>query len=136
PYFDSGIQMAVAESNDDIHSYEDLAGETVVAKGGSEGEAEARKLAEKHGFTVKALDQSTSLIESVKNGSAAAVFDDYPVLKYGIEQGNGLKVVTDKIPGGQYGFAVAKGENGELLEAFNEGLARMKADGTYDEILA
>ena len=136
PYFDSGIQMAVAESNDDIKSYEDLEGETVVAKGGSEGEAEAKKLSEEYGFTVKALDQSTNLVESVKNGSAAAVFDDYPVLKYGITQGNGLKVVTDKIPGGQYGFAVKKGDNAELLQAFNNGLARMQADGSYDETLA
>ncbi|GAB2548309.1 ABC transporter permease subunit [Leucobacter ruminantium] len=135
PYFDSGVQMAVPE-NSDVKGYEDLAGQTVVAKGGSEGEAEAKKLAEEYDFTVKALDQSTSLIESVKNGSAAAVFDDYPVLAYGIEQGNGLKVVTDKIPGGQYGFAVAKGQNADLLEAFNNGLARMQADGTYDKILA
>ncbi|WP_449277951.1 ABC transporter substrate-binding protein/permease [Leucobacter sp. GX24907] len=135
PYFDSGVQMAVSEDNTEIEGYEDLAGETVVAKGGSEGEAEAKKLSEEYDFTVKALDQSTSLIESVKNGSAVAVFDDYPVLKYGIEQGNGLKVVTDKIPGGQYGFAVAKGENADLLEAFNNGLARMQADGSYDEVL-
>ncbi|WP_416445748.1 amino acid ABC transporter substrate-binding protein/permease [Leucobacter sp. HNU] len=134
PYFDSGVQMAVAK-NSDVKGYEDLKGKTVVAKGGSEGESEAKKLSEKYGFTVKALDQSTSLIESVKNGSAAAVFDDYPVLKYGIAQGNGLKVVTAKIPGGQYGFAVAKGKNADLLAAFNNGLARMKADGSYAKTL-
>ncbi len=134
PYFDSGVQMAVAK-NSDVKGYDDLKGKTVVAKGGSEGESEAKKLSEKYGFTVKALDQSTSLIESVKNGSAAAVFDDYPVLKYGIAQGNGLKVVTDKIPGGQYGFAVAKGKNADLLAAFDEGLAALKSDGSYDKIL-
>ena len=134
PYFDSGVQMAVAK-NSDVKGYDDLTGKTVVAKGGSEGESEAKKLSEKYGFTVKALDQSTSLIESVKNGSAAAVFDDYPVLKYGIAQGNGLKVVTDKIPGGQYGFAVAKGKNADLLAAFDEGLAALKSDGSYDKIL-
>jgi polar amino acid transport system substrate-binding protein len=75
------------------------------------------------------------MYESVKNGSAVAVFDDYPVLAYGIAQGNGLKVVTDKIPGGQYGFAVAKGENQDLLEAFNTGLAELKESGEYDQIL-
>jgi len=135
PYFDSGVQMAVAEGNDDISSYDDLDGETVVAKSGSEGLAEAQKLSEEYGFTVKALDQSATMYESVKNGSAVAVFDDYPVLAYGIAQGNGLKVVTDKIPGGQYGFAVAKGENAALLEAFNTGLAELKESGQYDQIL-
>jgi polar amino acid transport system substrate-binding protein len=126
PYFDSGVQMAVADSNDDISSYDDLDGETVVAKSGSEGLAEAQKLSEEYGFTVKALDQSATMYESVKNGSAVAVFDDYPVLAYGIAQGNGLKVVTDKIPGGQYQ---------DLLEAFNTGLAELKESGEYDQIL-
>src|SRR5690606_24312139 len=135
PYFDSGVQMAVAASDDEIAGYDDLEGETVVAKSGSEGLAEAQKLSEEYGFTVKALDQSATMYESVKNGSAVAVFDDYPVLAYGIAQGNGLKVVTDKIPGGQYGFAVAKGENQDLLEAFNTGLAELKESGEYDRIL-
>ena len=135
PYFESGVQMAVAANDDSIEGYEDLAGETVVAKSGSEGLAEAEKLAEEYDFTVKALDQSATMYESVKNQSAVAVFDDYPVLAYGIDQGNGLKVVTEKIPGGEYGFAVAKGQNSELLAAFNDGLAKLKADGTYDEIL-
>ena len=31
---------------------------------------------------------------------------------------------------------VKKGENQELLEMINEGLAKIKEDGTYDEILA
>ena len=135
PYFESGVQMAIAADDTAISGYEDLAGETVVAKSGSEGLAEAEKLAEKYDFTVKALDQSATMYESVKNRSAVAVFDDYPVLAYGIEQGNGLKVVTEKIPGGEYGFAVAKGQNPELLAAFNDGLAELKADGGYQKIL-
>lgn len=32
PYFQSGIQMAIAENNDSITSYKDLDGKTVVAK--------------------------------------------------------------------------------------------------------
>lgn len=135
PYFDSGVQMAVAATDDQTKGYEDLEGETVVAKSGSEGLAEAEKLAKKYDFTVKPLDQSATMVESVKNGSAVALFDDYPVLAYGIAQGSGLKAVTDKIPGGQYGFAVDKGKNGDLLAAFNDGLAKLKADGEYDKII-
>lgn len=135
PYFDSGIQMAVAANDDTTKSYADLSGKTVVAKSGSEGLAEAQKLSKQYGFTVKALDQSATMIESVKNHTAVAVFDDYPVLAYGIAQGNGLKVVTEKIAGGQYGFAVAKGKNGELLASFNDGLAKLKANGEYQKIL-
>ena len=135
PYFESGVQMAISAKDDTIKGYEDLKGKTVVAKSGSEGLAEAQKLSSQYGFTVKALDQSATMYESVKNQSAVAVFDDYPVLAYGIAQGNGLKVVTEKIPGGQYGFAVQKGKNGELLAAFNDGLAKLKSSGEYQKIL-
>lgn len=135
PYFESGIQMAVARNNEDIKSYEDLRGKTVVAKTGSEGETYAKSIAEKYGFTVKSLDQSATMVESVKSGSAAAVFDDYPVLAYGISQNSGLKAVTPKVPGGSYGFAVNKGQNTALLAAFNDGLAKMKANGEYQKIL-
>jgi polar amino acid transport system substrate-binding protein len=135
PYFDSGVQMAVAKNNNSIKGYKDLKGKTVVAKPGTEGEAAAKKLSKKYGFKVKALDQSTNLVESVKNGTAAAVFDDYPVLLYGIQQGSGLKAVTDKISGGSYGFAVKKGKNADLLAAFNEGLKDLKDSGEYDTIL-
>lgn len=135
PYFESGVQMAVAKSNEDIKGYEDLSGQTVVAKTGSEGETYAKSIAGKYGFTVKSLDQSATMYESVKAGSAVAVFDDYPVLAYGIAQGNGLKTVTDKVPGGSYGFAVKKGENTALLAAFNDGLAELKANGQYQQIL-
>jgi glutamine transport system permease protein len=135
PYFESGVQMAVAKSNSDIQGYEDLRGETVTAKTGSEGETFAQSIAEQYGFTVKPLDQSATMYELVKSGNAVAVFDDYPVLAYGISQNNGLKAVSEKEKGGSYGFAVNKGQNQELQAAFNTGLAELKSNGKYQEIL-
>ena len=34
-----------------------------------------------------------------------------------------------------YGFAIFSAENQELVDMFNKGLANIKANGTYDEIL-
>ncbi len=135
PYFDSGVQMAVRANNNDITSYEDLRGQTVVAKTGAEGLAFAQSIADKYGFTVKALAQADTMYSEVNAGHAAAVFDDYPVLAYGIKQGNGLKVVTPKESGAQYGTAVLKGTHADYLNAFNDALASMKADGTYQQII-
>ncbi|WP_416517948.1 amino acid ABC transporter substrate-binding protein/permease [Bifidobacterium asteroides] len=135
PYFDSGVQMAIAQDNDQIHSYKDLRGSVVAVKTGSEGEAFARQRADQYGFSVKAVDQSSTMYEMVKSGNAQAVIDDYPVLAYGIAQGNGLKTVTKKEPGASYGAAVRKGENKEFVAAFNEGLAKMKADGSYKKLV-
>ena len=50
-------------------------------------------------------------------------------------QGVGLKLVTDKEQGSSYGIAVKKGENAELLKMLNDGLADIKANGKYDEII-
>jgi glutamine transport system permease protein len=135
PYFDSGIQMAVAKSNDTIKSYADLAGKSVAVKRGSEGETFANSIKDKYNFTVKALDQSATMYDDVKAGNSVAVFDDYPVLAYGISQNNGLKAVTAKEAGSSYGFAVNKGQNGDLLSAFDAGLAELKANGEYQKIL-
>lgn len=34
-----------------------------------------------------------------------------------------------------YGFAVNKGKNADLLKKFNEGLNKIKENGKYDEIV-
>ena len=120
PYFQSGIQMAVAANNDDVTGYKDLKGRTVVAKTGSEGESYAKQHADKYGYKVTSVDQSSTMYEMVKSGNAVAVFDDYPVLAYGVSQNNGLKIVTPKVPHGEYGMAVNKGKNADLLAAIGE----------------
>lgn len=132
PYFQSGIQMAVAADNDDIKSYKDLDDKTVVAKTGSEGEAYAKE----YGYTVTSVDQSSTMYEMVKSGNAVAVFDDYPVLAYGVSQHNGLKIVTPKVPHGEYGMAVNKGKNADLLAAIDDGLAQLISSGEYETIIA
>ncbi|MHA7176096.1 amino acid ABC transporter substrate-binding protein/permease [Arthrobacter sp. Sr24] len=135
PYFDSGVQMAVAKNDDEIKTYAELKGKTVTAKRGSEGETFANSIKDEFGFTVKALADSATMYDDVKAGNSVAVFDDYPVLAYGVSQNNGLKIVTDKEQGSSYGFAVNKGQNAELLAAFDTGLAELKANGEYDAIL-
>ncbi|MCQ1995922.1 amino acid ABC transporter substrate-binding protein/permease [Arthrobacter sp. zg-Y1171] len=135
PYFESGIQMAVAENNNDVKGYEDLRGKRVAVKTGTEGQTFAESIKDQYGFEVVAFAQSAQMYDDVKAGGSVAVFDDYPVLAYGVASGNGLKTVTEKEAGSSYGFAVNKGANPELLTAFNAGLADLKESGEYDEIL-
>ena len=135
PYFESGVVMAVAEGNEDIASYEDLNGKKVAVKTGTEGASFAESIKDEYGFKIVTFDDSANMYDDVKTGNSQAVLDDYPVLAYGVAQGNGLQIVTEKEVGGSYGFAVAKGENGELLEQFNDGLANLEESGEYQEIL-
>ncbi|WP_348621569.1 amino acid ABC transporter substrate-binding protein/permease [Paenibacillus polymyxa] len=136
PYFDSGVVMAVRKDNDTVKRYEDLKGQRVAVKTGTEGYTFAESIKAKYGFTTVPFDDSSQMYDEVKTGNSVACFDDYPVLAYGVNQNNGLKLVTDKEKGASYGFAVNQGKNQELLEKFNTGLVNLRNSGEYDKILA
>lgn len=135
PYFDSGVVMGIAADNEEIKGYEDLAGKKVAVKIGTEGASFADSIKDQYGFETVVFDDSSAMYMDVTVGNSAACFEDYPVLGYGITQNVALKMVTEKEQGSSYGFAVGKGKNTELLEMFNAGLANLKENGKYQEIL-
>ncbi|WRH18887.1 ABC transporter permease subunit [Microbacterium sp. JZ37] len=134
PYFTGGIQLGVLEGSP-IESYEDLEGETVAVKTGTQGQTFAEEIKDQYGFRVSPYQDTTDMVDAVKAGQAVGYFEDYPVLAYGIQQGSGFELVGEPELGGEYGMAVNKGENGELIEMFNAGLANLQESGEYDEIL-
>ncbi|MFJ2371053.1 amino acid ABC transporter substrate-binding protein/permease [Microbacterium sp. NPDC087665] len=134
PYFTSGIQLGVLESSD-IESLDDLDGKTVAVKTGTQGQTFAEDNQEEYGFKITPYSDTTDMVDAVKAGQAVGYFEDFPVLAYGIQQGSGFRLIGEPELGGEYGFAVNKGMNPELLEMFNEGLANLQASGEYDEIV-
>ncbi|MGD6979598.1 MULTISPECIES: amino acid ABC transporter substrate-binding protein/permease [Citricoccus] len=136
PYFTGTLTLAVNEGDEgEITGFESLEGKTLAVKTGSLSEEEAKANQEEFGFELLPLDQTTTMVESVKSGNADALMDDYPIIAYGVEQGSGLVTVGEQIPTGDYGFAVNKGDNAELLAMFDAGLAELQASGEYDEIV-
>jgi len=135
PYYDSGVVMAIRASDDTIKGYGDLRGKRVAVKTGTEGATFAESIKDQYGFTLAYFDESPFMYEEVKAGNSVACFEDYPVMGYGISQGNGLKMVTGMEKGSSYGFAVLKGKNQDLLQKFDQGLINVKANGTYQAIL-
>jgi polar amino acid transport system substrate-binding protein len=135
PYFDSGVVMGVSATNTTIKSYADLAGARVAVKIGTEGEAFAEGIKDQYGFETVPFKESSMMYEDVTAGNSQACFEDYPVLGYAISQNVDLKIITEMERGSSYGFAVQKGKNPELLKMFDDGLANIKANGTYQEIL-
>jgi polar amino acid transport system substrate-binding protein len=135
PYYDSGVVMAIRTADDTIKSYADLKGKRVAVKTATEGATFAEAIKNQYGITLVYLDESPLMYEEVKAGNSVACFEDYPVVGYGIAQGNGLKMVTGMEKSSSYGFAVLKGKNQELLKMFDQGLANVKANGAYQAIL-
>lgn len=137
PYYNS-YPCAAAKDGGDITSMDDLKGKTVAAKTSTNAADWAESIKDEYGFTITYFDTSDLMFQDVLTGNSAVCFEDYPVISYGATQGSGLKVVgTEESEfASPYGFAVMKGENADLLEAFNSGLQAIKDSGKYDEIVA
>lgn len=134
-YYTSNILLAV-KTGSDIAGYADLAGKTVGAKNGTSSYKFLEENASQYGYTLKAFDEASSMYDSLNTGSIDALMDDEAVLRYAITQGRNFSTPIAGEPSGEYGFAVKKGSNPELIEMFNNGLAALKANGDYDKIIA
>ncbi|MFJ8071365.1 transporter substrate-binding domain-containing protein [Peribacillus sp. NPDC096447] len=136
PYFDAGLTIVVKKENTSTKTVKDLKGKTIAVKKGTTGAKYAQDNAMKLGIKVVQFNDSPAMFQEVANGNADALIEDYPVISYAIAQKDlGLKIVGDRLNGDQYGIAVLKGQNEDLLKKINDGLANLKKDGTYDEII-
>ena len=139
PYFDSTV-CATALAGGDITSLDDLKGKAVAVKTGTMSEKWAESLKAEYGFDTVQFDTSDVMYQDVIAGNTVACFEDTPVMGYAISTGSvDLAIIAEAESTSEfatpYGFAVKKGENAELLAAFNAGLANIKASGKYDEIV-
>ena len=133
-YYTSNILLAV-KTGSPYASYADLKGKTVGAKNGTSSYAFLDENAATYGYTLKAFDEASTMYDSLNSGSIDALMDDEAVLRYAIQQGREFDTPIPGEPSGEYGFAVNKGSNPELIEMFNNGLAALVASGKYDEIV-
>jgi polar amino acid transport system substrate-binding protein len=88
---------------------------------------------------VKAYDTIVDILRDVNAGRIKAGFGDFPIFAYNLQQGQFPEVRLVKgykptIPG-SVGIGVRKSD-GELLTKINTSLAKMKADGRLDKLLA
>ncbi|MCF0259172.1 MAG: transporter substrate-binding domain-containing protein [Erysipelotrichaceae bacterium] len=135
PYYDSEIAVAVAKKSG-IKTLNDLKGQKVAVKAGTEGEEYAKSLAKDYDLEIVEFKDSPSMYQDVVDGNTAACFEDYPVMAFNIQQGTKL-VIPEGLTadGNSYGFAVKKGENQELLNMFDQGLQNVKDSGLFDRIV-
>jgi polar amino acid transport system substrate-binding protein len=134
----NATQTFVVPEGSDITSYADLAGKNVAVKNGTAGADFADSLKDEYGFTVTVFEDSPTMYQDVILGNSAACVEDTPIMADSIKTGGLALQIPEGMEsdGAPYGFAIMNDKNQELLDMFNAGLANIKADGTYDEILA
>jgi len=134
-YFGKGIIVNAADKHS-YHTIQDLKG-TVVGAG--VGEETSDELVQLGIFKeVKLYNTGADMARDVALGRITAAFNDYPVLKAQEAAGTlqGTRVVDGFTPLRRVpiAFGVKKG-NAALLSKINDGLVKIKADGTLDKIL-
>lgn len=137
-YYDAGLNVAVAADNEDIKSEADLAGKVVASQMGTTGAAKCTELQEAGVVAdVKLLENINVCMLALSNGEVDAVIMDIPVngayvAAHPEEAKIAAEIVAEEPE--QFAIAVAK-DNTELLEKLNAGLANVKANGTYDQLI-
>ncbi|MBQ6583336.1 MAG: basic amino acid ABC transporter substrate-binding protein [Mogibacterium sp.] len=136
-YFDSGKVILVKADNDTMKNDNDFTPEMKVAAqiGTTEGEYVQQLAADGKIKEAVVLNQTTACILQLQNGDVDAVVIDAPVALYYDLQNDDIKQLDSLIDPAAMAFAVNKG-NDELLAKINAGLANVKANGTYDELVA
>ena len=136
-YYTATQSMTVA-ADSDITGFDGLKGKDVAVKTGTQGAAYAETLKDEYGFNLVYFEDSPTMYQAVLGGQCVACFEDTPIMQATIKDNAlALKCLEDTAnAGGDYGFAIFNADNQELLDMFNKGLANIKANGTYDQILA
>jgi len=138
PVYTYGEGLIVRKSDTkDYKTFEDLKGAVVGAQVGTAFVEPLKKT----GFfpEVKIYDTIPDILRDVNTKRLQAGFADYPILAYNLKQGMfpEVRLVESFKPSvvGSVGIGVRKTDT-ELLKKINASLAKLKADGTVDKILA
>ena len=134
PYFDAA-QALVVPKDSGIDSLAGLAGRRIGVQGGTTGELYVTDNAPSDAEVVP-LEDAAAMKAALTAGEVdAAVFDNTIVAPV-LAGNDGLELAAEFDTGEQYGMAVKKNGNVDLLRSINRVLAALEGDGGYDKIYA
>ena len=136
PYFEAS-QLIAIKAGAKITKLDDVKNLKVGVQNGTTGDEVVQKLQGKTSANTKRFESTPLALKELENGGVNAVVADNGVVQHYIQNNPGAKFISIKdasfVPE-QYGIAFKKG-NVELQKKMSDGIAAMKADGTYDKIM-
>ncbi len=125
---DSGLNMITAL----------LAGRTVGAQRGTTGASWIKENLIGKGVDVKLRLYETYplAVLDLINGNLDAVIQDEPASRISVAKAKSIQIVGIIVTGEQFGFLVKEGDPKGILSRINEGMAKLKASGKWDELIA
>jgi len=132
PYIDSNQSLTV-RNDQDVTSLAELTGAKIGVQSGTTGEEYTRNNLPE-GATVVPFENILQAMQALQAGEVDGVVNDLPIsADIVLDETRGLKIVEELVTNEQYGFAFNKNNPG-LRDAVNDALAKLKANGTYDDI--
>ena len=135
----SGSQSLVYRTDEKYTDFSDIKGRTIAVLEGSQSDMIASGENTDYGVvedaTVKRFKNASSAIMELKNKGADAVIIDTIIAEIFCKQTDGIEAVPVKGTEEDTGFCIEKG-NTEITELINDGLAKVKENGTYDTLYA
>jgi len=132
PYFEA-TQALLVQKGSGVSGLEDLSGKSLAVQEGTTGAIYAEENAPED-TEIRTFEDLALLTTAVKTGQVDAGVNDNGVLYDYVQANPDTEVATEFDTGEQYGIAVQKGQNDQLLATINDVLAKAKQDGTYDQI--
>ncbi|UUZ60521.1 transporter substrate-binding domain-containing protein [Nocardioides sp. B-3] len=132
PYFNA-TQVMVVQKGSGIDSLNDLAGGNVAVQEDTTGELYATDHAPT-GTQIVQFENVRDVDSALSGGTVDAGIYDNNIVKDAIERHPDFEVVAEFDTGEQYGMAVKKDANVDLLRVINDVLADLRESGRYDEI--
>jgi polar amino acid transport system substrate-binding protein len=131
PYFDA-TQALLAKKGSGITSLDSAKGKKVGSQSATTGEDYVKA----HGADPVSFETSDAELNGLRSGQVDVIVQDLPVVNDWLKDpaNSTFEIVENLNTGEQYGFAVKKDSNDELLAKIDAAITKAKSDGTYDSL--
>jgi polar amino acid transport system substrate-binding protein len=132
PYYPGGLVIMTAKGDKRIQGPEDLNGKKVTVQVGTKSVGFLKD--NFPGVERVEVEKNQEMFQLVEIGRADAAVTGKPAAKLYARSRGTLQVIDKQLTVEEYGYAIRK-DDPELLTAFNEALKKLKADGTYQQLV-
>ena len=134
PYFDEVIALMVGKGSD-VKSLDDVKSKGL--KVGVQTGTTSLDYATANGFTPTQFDDAGKQLLALQSGQVDVLLQDLPVVNDWLKKSEvsaKFEVATEIKTGAQYGYAVKKGGNPELLKLIDDTIKQAFEDGTWSDL--
>ncbi len=132
PYYAGGLVVMVKDGNTAIKTPADINGKKVSVQVGTKSVAYTKEKFPQ--VQLMEVEKNQEMFNLVDIGRADAAVTGKPAAYQYVRTRGGLKVLPEQITTEEYGMAIRK-DTPDLTKAVNGALQKLKADGTYDQIV-